>query len=400
MSHELRASGLGAKDPDFLVDHVLASVSDPSAGPSHSVPGLAMATARHGIGVRVDTIAGWRGRWPDPDLGPVPLHQHRLGPWPGLARLGYSPAMRKALASATEGALVLHAHGLWLLPNAYPAWLAARRRNAPTRVIHAPRGMLGAEALAFSSLAKRAVWHLWQRQALARADCLHATAPSELAEIRAAGMHQPVAVIPNGIAIPGQTARPGGRTILSLGRLHPKKGLDRLIRAWSQLAPRHPDWRLRIVGAPELDYDRTLTALAHSLGAERLSIEPALHGDDKTRAFAEAGLFVLPSLNENFAMTVAEALSHALPVISTKGAPWQGLETHGCGWWIDHGDEPLAASLDQALGLADETRAEMGARGRDWMMREFGWDSIAERMIAVYRWMLGAEPVPSDVQLD
>ena len=54
-------------------------------------------------------------------------------------------------------------------------------------------------------------------------------------------------------------------------------------------------------------------------------------------AYAAADLFILPTLDDNFAMTVAEALAHGTPVISTKGAPWQDLETHGCGWWIDHG---------------------------------------------------------------
>ena len=81
------------------------------------------------------------------------------------------------------------------------------------------------------------------------------------------------------------------------------------------------------------------------------------------KAYRRADLFVLPTLNENFAMTVAEALAQGTPVISTKGAPWAELVSHGCGWWIDHGTEPLAAAMDEAMSI------ELGAacfNGRGW----------------------------------
>ena len=135
------------------------------------------------------------------------------------------------------------------------------------------------------------------------------------------------------------------RVVLSLGRIHPKKGLDRLVRAWAKVEAAHPDWRLRIVGPAELGHDAELRALAASLNLSRVSIEPAIYGEEKYTAFREADIFVLPTLNENFAMTVAESLAAGTPVISTKGAPWAGLEVERCGWWIDHGIEPLAAAL-------------------------------------------------------
>ena len=110
-----------------------------------------------------------------------------------------------------------------------------------------------------------------------------------------------------------------------------------------------------------------------------------------------AGLFVLNTMNENFGMTVAESLAGGVPVISSKGAPWSGLESHGCGWWIDHGQDPLVAALKAAMSLPSAKRAQMGAAGLAWVRRDFGWEGIAQRMASIYCWLLGREGRPADV---
>ena len=118
----------------------------------------------------------------------------------------------------------------------------------------------------------------------------------------------------------------------------------------------------------------------------------------KSSALYSADLLVLPSLNENFAMVVAEALAHGTPVISTKGAPWKGLVKYGCGWWIDHGVEPLAATLASAMAMSRLGLNSMGSRGREWMAREYSWDRIAADMTNVYRWCAGNGEMPDCVE--
>ena len=82
---------------------------------------------------------------------------------------------------------------------------------------------------------------------------------------------------------------------------------------------------------------------------------------------------------------VAEALAHALPVIAGRGTPWQGVEQHGCGLWIDNSPESIAAAITR---LRSAPRREMGMRGREWMQREFSWDTIGARMLDVYTELL------------
>jgi glycosyltransferase involved in cell wall biosynthesis len=261
--------------------------------------------------------------------------------------------------------------------------------------------MLGAEAVAFSKLKKGAFWRLFQARALRDAACLHATSEAELGDIRAAGLTNPVAIIPNGVDLPPPAPADPGRpqTLLSLGRIHPKKGLDTLVRAWAAVEDAHPDWSLRIVGPAELGHDRELSALAVSLGLKRVSIEGPAFGEDRLAAYRDASLFVLPTRHENFANSVAEALAAGVPVISTKGAPWAGLQRELCGWWVDHGPEPLAAALGVALSLPRDTLTDMGMRGRAWMARDFSWEHVADEMLAVYAWLTQGAEQPSTVRL-
>lgn len=386
LSAIINHSRLGA--PSLIFRQIIASIDDEAAGPSYSVNALSTALRRAGHEGAVMAVGK---RAPEPGLQIFPQDLSLL---PFANRLMASRALASALDMAAEQGAVLHSHGLWLLPNFYPAG-AARRHGVPLLV--SPRGMLGPEALAFSRYRKRVAWAIGQRRVLETVACFHATAVSELAEIRRAGLSAPVAVIPNGIDIPGGAPDLGARTVLHLGRLHPKKGIDRLVAAWARVAERHPDWRLRIIGPSEIGCREALERQVQDLSAPRVTFGGPLYGADKLNAYRQAGLFVLPTLNENFGMVVAEALATGIPVISTKGAPWAGLETECCGWWVDHGPDAMAAALDAALALPDAVRASLGARGRAWMARDFGWDGIAARMADVYAWCLGQGDRPDCV---
>ncbi|TRZ88385.1 MAG: hypothetical protein D4R88_08100 [Methanosarcinales archaeon] len=92
---------------------------------------------------------------------------------------------------------------------------------------------------------------------------------------------------------------------------------------------------------------------------------------------------------------MAEALAHGVPVITTRGAPWKGLGEHGCGWWIDIGEEPLITCLKEAMSLSSDTLSAMGARGQEWMKRDFSWERIGRMMYQTYEWVLnGGQPPP------
>ncbi|MBL8564830.1 MAG: glycosyltransferase [Hyphomicrobiaceae bacterium] len=363
--------------------HTISSLDANAAGPSYVVPRLCRALAKLGTSVELYSLGptashhvdGYIDRRFQPDLDWAPF----------LDKLGMSHAMCRALKCSK--ASVLHAHGLWRLPSIYAA-RAARESNRP--LVLSPHGMLGAEALKFSSLQKKLFWQTVQGAGLRDVSCFHATSAAECDAIRALGLKQPIAMIPYGIDIPRPTTDESGpqiHTVISLGRVHPLKGLDQLIRAWATLELDYPKWRLLIVGPSEKGHGEELTRLCQDLGLSHVEISGPRYGESKWRLLAQADVFALSTRADSFAVSVAESLACGTPVIATKGAPWAGLATHRCGWWIDHGREAMAAALRDAMSLSPEDRGAMGARGRAWMERDFSWDGIARKMMQLYRWL-------------
>ncbi|HZT87635.1 MAG TPA: glycosyltransferase [Stellaceae bacterium] len=375
------------------VVHAIAGLDPAYGGPSYSVPSLCRALA--GLGAEIELLSVGRGGAPAP---PERTYRNRTFPQdytalPILRELRCSGCLKSAMAAAASQADVVHNHGIWLMPN-IAAGRAAARSGKPFVV--STRGMLSPAALAFSRLKKRMFWRLLQGSSVRAARCLHATSEQEYAELRTFGLVNPVAVIPNGVDVPEElpmTRSADERVVLALGRIHPKKGLDDLLRAWARIEHAHPDWRLRIAGPAEDGHDTVLRRLAHRLNLARASIEGPVYGAAKRAAYEAAELFVLPTRNENFGMAAAEALAAGIPAIVTKRAPWSGLVGEGCGWWIDRGIEPLAASMAAAMALPPVALAAMGANGRRWMSA-FSWERAAADMLDVYRWCAGRGPAP------
>ena len=89
----------------------------------------------------------------------------------------------------------------------------------------------------------------------------------------------------------------------------------------------------------------------------------------------------MPSYTENFAIVVAEALAHGVPVIASTGTPWSRLGQMKCGLWVDNDPETLA---DAIRSISTMPLRDMGLIGREWMQSEFSWRSVAEQTLDLY----------------
>lgn len=378
--------------------HVIGGLGPQNGGPAYSVPRLAKALSAQGCSTVLYTVAEASGA---PAGTSALVFPQACAAIPLLSRLRLSPTLAGALARCAPDIDIIHNHGLWLMPNSDAGHIAAKARRT---LVISPRGMLAPEALQFSARTKQLFWTLFQRRAVTCAAAWHATSAAEAQNIRAFGIAAPLAIIPNGIdpasKIADHDAARSQRTLLFLSRIHPKKGLRDLIVAWLRLAAQRPSWQLVIAGPDEHGHRADLELQVARGGGCSIKFLDAVYGDDKAQLLASADLFVLPTKNENFGLAVAEALSAGIPAIVTKGAPWSGLESERCGWWIDHGVEPLSAALLQATALPPAVRRDMGERGRTWMARDFGWDGIAARMAEVYTWCLGRGGRPGCVVTD
>lgn len=385
-----RAASARCGDVPMKLAHVVPHVDAEAAGPSYSVPRLCESLAARGHEVALMCLAGR-------DVAGVRVELYPQ--WPVLERFAVSPGHAHALRRAAAQVDIVHDHSLWSMVNVAAGWVVPGRR---ARLVASPRGTLSRWALGRRRALKRMLWPL-QRRVLTRADLLHATSDAEYADIRSLRLAAPVAIVPNGVDLPElRQSRPlqATRTLLYLSRIHPTKAPDRLLRAWAELQSMHPDWRLRIAGQGDPVHVAETEALARALHLQRVEFAGALYGSEKSKAYFAADLFVLPTHSENFGMAVAEALAHGLPAVVARGAPWAGLETERCGWWIDNDVATLAAALDAAMRESPRRLGEMGMSGRRWMERDFSWSSVAERMESAYRWTLGDAAQPTCVRAD
>ena len=331
-----------------------------------------------------------------------PVEMHMVRATGSVSRiLGAPIAFYQTLKDQVEhgSCELIHDHGLWL-PNHGAAAFAAKRSGVP--LVVSPRGMLEPWALGHNRWKKRLAWWVYQRRVLKQATLFHATAEAEAKSLRRLGFDQPIAVIPNGVKVPGRgkrERRPGAnRTALFLSRLHPKKGLPMLIEAWAELRPE--GWELILVGPSEGGHRGELERQARQAGLEDVvTFAGSVSDDEKWSYYDAADLFILPTYSENFGIVVAEALAAGVPVITTTGAPWEELESRNCGWWVDPDTGALAGALREAVGRSQEERLAMGRRGRKLVEERYSWEGVARQMEAAYRWLLGRGSQPSCVRL-
>jgi len=308
--------------------------------------------------------------------------------------LQFSRKLRAALSSSNAD--LIHVHGIWM-DNQWAAW--QRQKAAGTPVVVSPRGMLDPWAVKNSAWKKRIVEVLFAGKALREASCIHALCRSEVESIRAYGLKNPIALIPNGVELPGLGTREKSevKTLLFLGRIHPKKGLTELLDAWGKSSC---SWKLLIAGWDDGGHEEKLRAQVEKLGLSNVEFIGPQFGDEKDQLLRSVDAFILPSFSEGLPMSVLEAWSYGLPVVITDFCNLPEAFEAEAGIRIKPDADSIFQGLEKLNGLTEPELESMGSKGRKLVEQKFTWPMIAENMHQVYEWCLHGGDLPDCMELD
>lgn len=379
----------------------------------------------------------------------LPL-QPRCFQFSGPSSFRYSPKLRRALMACTAD--IAHMHALW----SYSSMIIRRWSDYSRKpYIITANGMLDSWALENSAWKKRIALRLYERKCLDGAACLQVNSAIEMKSVRDFGLTNPICIIPNGVDLPPietarlqgdettrlrdyETARPeignqgaelggqssvirslkrdGRKILLYLGRLHPKKGLTNLLRAWCTVqGAQRKDWFLVIAGWDQGGHETELKRLASELGIRwsdergRAEIDSSRltpctllfagpqFGEDKAECFRSCDAFILPSFSEGLPMAVLEAWSYAKPVLMTPQCNLPEGFAAGAALRIEPNVESIAGGIIDLLHAPSSSLHVMGQNGRALVASRFTWPQIARDMRSVYDWALGCAPKPGCV---
>jgi poly(glycerol-phosphate) alpha-glucosyltransferase len=374
--------------------HVVRGLTN-SSGTTHIVVPLAEEQARQGAQVSVYTIAKGREEpvLPDPALVESRCFAQSL---PG-SNPGFSFSFARAMRANVQAFDVVHAHAVW---NFCTYWAMRTAYEARVPYVVAPQGSFEPWALAQSAMKKRLVGPLTEIPLFNRAAALQALTETEAAQFRRFGLTAPAVVVPNGVDLAKFDRKapplavqlglaPGGATLLFMSRLHPKKGLDVLLRAFAQVSAALPALTLVIAGNDAgTGYAGELTRLAGTLGiGDRCRFAGEVRGEAKLDMLAGADAFVLPSHSEGLPVAAIEAMAAALPVILTPGCNLPEVASAGAGLIVEPVPEMLARAIGDLFANRDAARA-MGDNGRRLVAGKFTWRRIGAETLGIYRNLL------------
>lgn len=318
---------------------------------------------------------------------------------------GYSRVLKNLWSERAGEFDVLHSHGLWM----YSDFLASQSARAAKKPhVISPHGMLEPWALSNSARKKKLMRRVFQDRALANARVLHALCEAERQVMRALGLRNRVAIIPNGVNLaefadlPDQSAFdatfPGAkdrRVLLFLARLHPKKGLLPLLEAWRALAPQFSDWLLVLAGPDEGGHRAQLEKAVDQFDLQRsVLFTGMLDGALKGAALSRADAFVLPSFSEGFSIAILEAMACRLPVVLTPECHFPDAVSRGAALEAAPEAKALETQLRALMEMDEDARRAMGARGYDLVAQSYTWQKVAAKLEAVYRWCANDGPAP------
>jgi glycosyltransferase involved in cell wall biosynthesis len=370
--------------------HVIPSVAPRDGGPSAAIVGMCRALNQLGTPTLVATT--------DADgAGHLDVPLDRETEHAGIAvrffkmnlseRFKYSRSLGQWLDAHVAEFSVVHVHAVFSHAPIV-AGRACQQHGVPYVV--RPLGTIDPWSLAHHARRKQVLMRLGARSLLAGAARVHYTADAEQqqAERGLPWLPQGV-VIPLGVdeqlfaLDPVDPARTYGPVVV-VSRLDRKKGIDVLISAFHRVSDRSSSWRLVIAGDGEPGYVDHLRALAaDGPGARHIEFKGPVGPAERNALLASASVFVLPSFQENFGLSIVEAMAAGAPVIVTPAVDIaHEIGAMRAGWVVERSVDGIAKALAACLFNYND-RTVRGRCARH-LATKYRWTAVGAALQRLY----------------
>jgi glycosyltransferase involved in cell wall biosynthesis len=335
----------------------------------------------------------------------IPLHVYKTF---FFKHFGYAPFMGTGVQKQELD--ILHLHGLWM----YPSLVCRNWSNGGLKpYIISPHGMLDDWAIRNSSWRKRLVGRLFENKNIRNASCIHVGSLKEYNSVRSLGIQIPVCIIPNGVEIPDIGSVYGSpswlgllpkksKILLYLGRIHPKKGLENLLKSWAILDKKNikKNWILVIAGEGEEEYEQYLKDMLSGMSLSSVYFVGPQYGLEKYKSYNASSAFILPSYSEGMPIVVLEAMSFSLPVLMTSECNMDYVFDCDAAIRIEPNEPVITQNLVSIFSMTDTELELIGKKGNSLAIKNHNWSRLSVDMMQVYKWILNKGDKPECVVLD
>ena len=257
------------------------------------------------------------------------------------------------------------------------------------KIFH-PFGIFEPWSMSQKKIKKKIAWYLYQEWILKKSDLIHCVSEMEQKNLLKLNRNFKTIVLPYGISnkfITTNIKKNFKKKALFFSRLHPKKGLSDLIKAWIELNDKN--WVLDIVGPHEdKEYYNNLSNIIKNNNKCNINLlKPVFSNIEKKKLFANYDFFVLPTKNDPFGLVILESLSRGLPVLTNDNTPWSSIKYFNAGWFIHDSYSNLKQILKKIFNTPKE-QFYLKSKNAIKLSKNFGWKNLSKEYISMYKNLL------------
>lgn len=311
----------------------------------------------------------------------------------------FSLSMVSGLYKDIKGCDIVHVQGIFSAPSPLGLFFA---NLLGKKTILSPHGCLGEWCLSDGSSSFKRPYLYFFIRPFAHKITWHVTSDQEEQEVKALYPKAKTIIIPNGIyaeefAQPNRLSRADfiekytgitncqNKVIISMARLHKKKGLDILIDAFTLTLKTHPQTTLLIAGEDFGEGTALMAQIERLQLKNKVFLVGQIEGQERVDFFANADLFALSSHNENFGLVYAEAMAAGTPILASTNTPWKEVEDLGIGKWVSNTAEDTAKGLNEMLS---KNLQELGELSKTFVVKKYTWKSIGIQFYQLFEALL------------